>query len=206
LKIVKIMVYYDLHWVKISQFFPGVDPISIKNRYYSSIKKKELFDELLAEANKRRDLDFIDQQIKGAATSTTTAAKEEEDMFDMFEQKEANESKLASDDFKPSNANYNFDDDDNSWIDSIPEYNGEEEVSSKNVQYHTSQIIDFEGYFNKNMANSFDEINYNWEGDGKVIWNEEAYLWEGALLNVLNEQKSVPFFSYCIVGKVVSTT
>lgn len=64
LKIVKIMVYYDLHWVKISKFFDNVDPISIKNRYYSSIKKKELYDELLAEANKRRDLDFIDQTIK----------------------------------------------------------------------------------------------------------------------------------------------
>mmetsp|Transcript_3508 Transcript_3508/g.3059 ORF Transcript_3508/g.3059 Transcript_3508/m.3059 type:complete len:166 (-) Transcript_3508:328-825(-) len=40
---------YGLSWIKISEEMGMNDPMKIKNRYYSQIKKKDMFEELLEE-------------------------------------------------------------------------------------------------------------------------------------------------------------
>jgi len=40
---------HGLNWLKIAQEMDMDDPMKIKNRYYSQIKKKNIYDELLEE-------------------------------------------------------------------------------------------------------------------------------------------------------------
>ena len=49
LLIIKLMLEHSMNWVKIAGSFSNRSPLMIKNRYYSHIKKKGLFDKLKEE-------------------------------------------------------------------------------------------------------------------------------------------------------------
>jgi len=51
IQIVKYVKEYGLDWTKIACHFTGRTPVMLKNRYYSHIKKRNLFDKLLAEVD-----------------------------------------------------------------------------------------------------------------------------------------------------------